>query len=83
MNVPEGLEQDKSIIVAPGEGETPKSMLIDTDYDILAFPIIYCGKKRKFKVPLRPNQILKSDLRNYDRRAATDIPWLFTTFAEI
>ena len=80
--LPEGLVQDTCVTVAPGEGEIPKSMLSDTDYDVLAFPTVYCGVKRKFKIPLTPHQILKSDLRKYDRRGATNIPWLFTKFSE-
>ena len=80
--LPEGLVQDTCVTVAPGEGEIPKSMLSDSDYDILAYPTVYCGVKRKFKVPLPPCQILKSDLRKYDRRGATNVPWLFTKFAE-
>ena len=52
------------------------------DYDILAYPTVTCGVKIKFKVPFTPCQILKSDLRKYDRRGATYVPWLFTNFAE-
>ena len=80
--LPERLVQDTCVKVAPGEGEIPKSMLSDTDYDILAYPTVYCGAKRKFKAPLTPSQILKSDLRKYDRRGATNVPWLFTEFVE-
>ena len=66
--------------IAPSEGQTPVSILMDDDLDILAFPCVYGGKQRKFKVKYNAVQIAKAEARLHDRRVALNIGKLFFNF---
>ena len=66
--------------IAPSEGQTPVSILMDDDLDILAFPCVYAGKQRKFEVKYNAVQIAKAEARMHDRRVATNIPKLMFNF---
>ena len=58
----------EAIPFAPGEGHTPKSLLDDDNVEELSFPAIHCGQKRQLKIKLSYNDIVKSEIRRYDRR---------------
>ena len=49
---------------------------MDENVEELCFPTIYCGQKRQPTIKLSYNDIIKSELRRYDRRCAK-IPNLF------
>ena len=71
---------DVGIKIAPGEGKVPTSLTKDPDVDVLAFPSIYGGKARNFKIPLTPVQIAKADVRHENRRIAKNVALLFSRF---
>ena len=77
-----GFIADSGIKIAPAEGNTPVSILADDDLDVLAFPTVYAGKQRKFKVKYTPTQIAKVEARMHDRRVATNIPKLMFNFCK-
>ncbi|CAD7091724.1 unnamed protein product [Hermetia illucens] len=71
------LEHDYTLVMAPGEGKTPLSLIYDDNMEELGFIKIHCGQKRIFKVKLSHLDIIKSELSREDRRAVrTD--YLFT-----
>ncbi|KAK3926169.1 Integrin alpha-PS5 [Frankliniella fusca] len=69
-----GFVADSGIKIAPGEGNMPLSLTLDEDMDVLAFPSVYGGKQRIFKVKYTPVEIAKAEARSHDRRVATNIP---------
>lgn len=77
-----GFLPETGIILAPGEGKTPISLLNDSDLDALAFPTVYGGYQRKFKVPYTESDIAKAEARMHDRRVATNIPKLMMSFCK-
>jgi len=74
---------DVGIKLAPGEGKTPMSLTRDPDLNVLAFPSVYGGKPRKFKIPLTPVQLAKSEVRSENRRIAMNITLLFLLFTMV
>ena len=67
---------------APGENNIPKYILLDNDFEVLAFPDLlpYCGggchnAHRKVKLPIR--KCFQQCLSNVDGRFATNIEYLF------
>ena len=74
-----------ALVIAPGEGQQPISLFNDPDAEYLAFPSIYCGKRRPIdnetnrKTKKKPSNadIYKWELRAQDRRVATCIPNIF------
>lgn len=66
---------------APGEGSLPISIFLEKDSEELAFPAIFCGRRRPSNTerPVRVTygEIVKSELRNADRRAARSVENLF------
>ncbi len=74
-----------ALVIAPGEGQRPIALFNDPDAEYLAFPSIYCGKRRSIDDPSlrkskkRPSiaDIYKWELRSQDRRVATCIPNIF------
>ncbi|KAE8747057.1 hypothetical protein FOCC_FOCC006195 [Frankliniella occidentalis] len=77
-----GFIADSGIRMAPGEGQIPLSLTLDKDNDVLAFPTIYGGKPRTFKVQYSPVDIAKAEARHHDRRVATNIPKLMMNFCK-
>ncbi|KAK3924218.1 Forkhead box protein O4 [Frankliniella fusca] len=69
-----GFVADSGIKIAPGEGNMPLSLTLDEDMDVLAFPTVYGGKQRIFKVKYTPVEMAKAEARSHDRRVATNIP---------
>ncbi|KAK3920096.1 Ketol-acid reductoisomerase (NADP(+)), partial [Frankliniella fusca] len=69
-----GLVADSGVKIAPGEGNMPLSLTLDEDMDVLAFPTVYGGKQRIFKVKYTPVEMAKAEARHHDRRVATNIP---------
>ncbi|GIY81914.1 ATP-dependent DNA helicase [Caerostris darwini] len=61
------------LALAPGEDQMPLSVLFDDLAEELSNPRIYCGDMRCFtrKKPPTYSEIVKSELRRYDRRSAT------------
>jgi len=57
------------VMIAPCEGKRPLSLFEDVDAEVLSFPTIYGGSRKKFKVRASYTHIAKSELRHYDRRA--------------
>jgi len=64
--------------IAPGEGKQPLSLFQDVDAEVMSFPTIYGGTRRKFKVRVSYTDIAKSELRRYDRRACLPSKLLYS-----
>ena len=68
-------ERDYILNFAPGEGAIPQSIFLDPHAEEKCFPSIYCGKNRPTNevrpVKVSYGDIVKSELRNADRRAAS------------
>lgn len=62
--------QVESITLVPGENQVPRSVLFDPHAEELSFPSIFCGQIRQLKVKLSYHQVVKSALRNYQRKCA-------------
>ncbi|GIY20792.1 ATP-dependent DNA helicase [Caerostris darwini] len=64
---------DTGLALAPGEDQMPLSVLFDDLAEELSYPRIYCGDMRRFtrKKPPTYSEIVKTELRRYDRRNAT------------
>ncbi|GIX96483.1 ATP-dependent DNA helicase [Caerostris darwini] len=64
---------DAELALAPGEDQMPLSVLFDDLAEELSYPRIYCGDMRRFtrKKSNTYLEIVKSELRRYDRRGAT------------
>ncbi|KAK3928949.1 UPF0280 protein [Frankliniella fusca] len=75
-----GFVADSGVKIAPGEGNMPLSLTLDEDMDVLAFPTVYGGKQRIFKVKYTPVEMAKAEARHHDRRVATNIPKVHFTF---
>ena len=79
----ENLENkyDKVITFAPGEGQHPLSLYHDADAEYLCFPTIFCGQRRPSKeertVAVHYSDIVKWELRSFNRRAAQSFPNIF------
>ena len=88
FNNPGGLqtmlccEDDFNVRFAPGEGQTPLSILFDMDAEELSFPSIYCGQKRNVSSFLSYNDIAKSEARNKDRRCC-NVSKMFYTYKKM
>ena len=69
---------DKIISFAPGEGNRPLGIFMDTESEYLSFPAIFCGKQRasskEREVPVPYSTICKWELRSKDRRVAESVP---------
>ncbi|KAB0799246.1 hypothetical protein PPYR_07126 [Photinus pyralis] len=66
------LDSNEGIQFAPGEGQIPIPMFMDPYCEELAFPTIYFGHPRKPQhsgIRLSYEDIVKSELQRYDRRA--------------
>ncbi|GBM39081.1 ATP-dependent DNA helicase PIF1 [Araneus ventricosus] len=61
------------IALAPGENKVPVSLVFDDLGEELSYPKIYCGQVRYFTRTKPPTyaEIIKSELRRWDRRGAT------------
>jgi hypothetical protein len=70
-------ERDKIYHFAPGEGSVPVSIFMEPDCEELAFPGIFCGEKRPSNderpVKVTHGDIVKYELRNADKKAASNI----------
>ncbi|GIY08462.1 ATP-dependent DNA helicase [Caerostris darwini] len=64
---------DAGLALAPGEDQMPLSVLFEDFAEELSYPRIYCGDMRRFtrKKPPTYSEIVKSELRRYDRRGVT------------
>ncbi|GIX94460.1 ATP-dependent DNA helicase [Caerostris darwini] len=64
---------DAGLALVPGQDQMPLSVLFDDLAEELSYPRIYCGDMRRFtrKKPPTYSEIVKSELRRYDRRGAT------------
>ena len=67
----------EAIPFAPGEGHTPMSLLGDDNVEELSFPAVYCGQKRQLKIKMSYNDIVKSEIRRYDRRCCDPVKLFF------
>jgi len=76
------LPSQGSVSLAPGEGKIPLSLTGDCDVDALAFPCVYGGKAREFKVPLTPVQIAEAEVRSHERRVPTNVAKLMLSFCK-
>ncbi|GFW62552.1 ATP-dependent DNA helicase [Trichonephila clavipes] len=61
------------LAIAPGENKLPISLVFDDVGEELSYPKIYCGELRHFTRAKPPTyaEIIKSELRRYDRRGTT------------
>ena len=77
----EPSERDIVYNFAPGEGQIPISVFMQEDSEELAFPSIFCGKRRPpnkdRQTRITYGEIVKAELRNVDRRAAQSVENLF------
>ncbi|CAG5050266.1 unnamed protein product [Parnassius apollo] len=69
--------QDLSIVMAPGEGERPISLLFDRHLEELAFIKVHCAIERKYLVNLSHSEVTRSEISRNDRRAVRP-DYLFT-----
>ena len=53
------------------------SLLADDNVEELSFPAIHCGQKRQLKIKLSYNDIVKSEIRRYDRRCCDPVKLFF------
>jgi hypothetical protein len=72
-------EFNQMLSLAPGEEHTPLCLFQDINSEYLAFPTICCGKTR----PDHYSAISKWELRNVDRRVATNIPNIFSKITRL
>ena len=78
-----------ALVIAPGEGQHPISLFNDPDAEYMAFPSIYCGRRRpidtEYKTKKKPSKadIYKWECRAQDRRVATCIPDLFFKYKSL
>ncbi len=78
-----------ALVIAPGEGQHPISLFNDPDAEYLAFPSIYCGRRRPIdnecKSKKKPSKadVYKWECRAQDRRVATCIPDLFFKYKSL
>ncbi|WAQ97286.1 hypothetical protein MAR_029976 [Mya arenaria] len=74
-------ERDFVYYFAPGEGGAPVSVFLEKESEELAFPSIFCGERRpnndERPVNVTYGEIVKSELRNVDRRTACSIENIF------
>lgn len=63
-------DNDITIRLAPGEGRTLISVLMDKDSDFLSFPKVYYGHKLEGSKTISYSALTKSVARRFDRRAA-------------
>ena len=74
-------ERDFVYNFAPGERNIPVSVFLENDSEEMAFPGIFCGVRRpnntSRKVKVTYSDIVKSELRNSDRRAANNVENIF------
>ncbi|CAD7078337.1 unnamed protein product [Hermetia illucens] len=70
-------ENNYTLVMAPGEGKIPLSLIYDENMEELGFIKIHCGEKRIFKVKLSHLDVIKSELSREDRRAVR-ADYLFT-----
>lgn len=70
------LLQDESLAIkfAPGENVRPVGLSFDTNIRELSMPTVYCGQE--IETTLNIAQLIKSEARRYDRRAAKNITWI-------
>ena len=75
------IDKNAVVSVAPGEGQKPLSIFKDPDAEYLAFPTLFCGKRRpdnkERHVNVHYSDICKWELRYVDRRIALHIPNIF------
>jgi hypothetical protein len=64
--------------IAPAAGNDPIPIYRDLNAEVLSFPSIYCGEKRKFITKVSYTDIAKSELRRYDRRACKPTKLLYS-----
>ena len=81
INAPTMLENQ--IVVAPGEGFFPKSILFDDDAEELTFLKIYGGNRKNYPKELSYAAICKSEFRRFDRRCAKDCTKLFYSYKKL
>ena len=64
---------------APGAGNKPKSIFLDKFCEELAYPDIFLGHQRKINrtVKINYSEVVKSELLQTDRRAATNVENIF------
>ncbi|XP_055632950.1 uncharacterized protein LOC129773377 [Toxorhynchites rutilus septentrionalis] len=65
-------DEDKCLEIAPGQNQTPLSIIYDEYAEELAFPDIYLGHPRTFSSEVRvtPFMMATSEIRRRDRRGA-------------
>ncbi|XP_075526543.1 uncharacterized protein LOC142558274 [Dermacentor variabilis] len=66
-------DEDKFLVIAPGEGKKPLSILYDEHAEELSFPQIYLGEPRRVDASAKPTVFTHamSEIRRSDRRGAT------------
>ena len=77
----ENAERDYIFNFAPGEGSKPISIFLEPHSEEKCFPGIYCGQRRATNeeriCKVTYGEIVKSELRNVDRRAACCVENIF------
>ena len=78
--IPRIIEED-NVIMAPGQGKTPVSILNDDHCEELAFPYLFptgmFGYKVKREVPLSPVRYFNQRLSNFRQSFASDADYTF------
>ena len=77
----ESSERDFVFSFAPSEGNIPLSVFLERNAEELSFPGIFCGQTRRQnkdrEVPVTYSEIVRSELRSSDRRAASCVENIF------
>ncbi|XP_065305470.1 uncharacterized protein [Dermacentor albipictus] len=70
---------NRTVTMAPGEGQRPMSILYDTHAEELSFPQIYLGHARYIKPEAKPTitSMATSEIRRSDRRGALPMHVLY------
>lgn len=80
-------DQSQVLTFAAGEDQRPLSLLQDADAEYIAFPTIFCGKRRpdnsERQIPIHYTDICKYELRSVDRRVAACVPNIFLKLKKV
>ena len=80
--------QTKSVTITPGEGNTPKSILNDKDWDVKAFPLLHSpggkyGLHHERKVNITDQNYFVQRSQNYIQKYANSTPWYYAAVGYI
>ena len=79
--IPSACEMEEGIVVAPGEGKKPVSILNDKFCEVLGHPYLLptgqYGYKVEREIPLTPSKYFNQRLLHYTQKFASDNDYIF------